>query len=296
MEHATPAVILLMCLFVVPVLYYIRHARLGREIYIRRIPGVDAIDDAIGRSVELGRPISFTTGMTNVGPLLFAVLGILRYIAHKAAVFGSRMFVPTNNSEGLVLIEATMQNAYRDAKRYSNFDSGSVRFLSEEQFAFASGYMGLIHREKAGSAFLFGSFAAESLILAEAGQQVGAVQVAGTVSPEQVPFFITACDYTLIGEELYAAGAYLSHDPVQVGSLRGQDIAKLVLVALIVLGALQATYYSVLVSQATDTAQESAASQPAADLPLVRWINMPWNALFGGPAAPATSADGERQE
>ena len=78
--------------------------------------------------------------------------------------------------------------------------------------------------------------------LAEAGQQVGAIQVAGTVSNEQVPFFITTCDYTVIGEELYAVSAYLTREPVLLGSLRGQDVAKLVIFGLVAAGVLLATF------------------------------------------------------
>ena len=244
MNHATPAEILLILLFVGPVVLAIWRARRGQKIFIRRIPGIDAIDEAVGRAVELGRPMSFTSGLTGVGPLLYACLGVLKYITRKAARFGTDLFVPSNDPEALALTDATLQNAYRAENRLENYDSSSVRFLSSEQFAFASGYMGLIQREQVASAFLFGSYAAESLILAEAGQRVGAVQIAATVSPEQIPFFIASCDYTLIGEELYAAGAFLSEDPVQRGSIRGQDIAKAIILLLIVSGVIFSTILS----------------------------------------------------
>ena len=269
MTHATPAVVVLLALIIGPVLFHIYRAYRGEAIFIRRIPGIDAIDEAIGRCVELGRPMAFTSGMTGVGPLLYACLGVLRYIARKAAVFGTNLFVPCQDPEGLVLTEATLQNAYRTEKKLSQLDPNNLRFLSESQFAFAAGYMGLAHRENIAGAFLFGRYAAESLILAEAGQQVGAVQVAATVSTEQIPFFITVCDYTLIGEELYAAGAYLSEDPVQTGSLRGQDYAKLVIALTIALGIAQATYFAIR-GQSVDT------------LPLVEWFMVSWESLFGG--------------
>jgi hypothetical protein len=121
-------------------------------------------------------------------------------------------------------------------------------YLSDEQFAFASGYIGITHREQPGAAFLFGSFAAESLILSEAGQQVGAAQVAASVSPEQVPFFVCTCDYTLIGEELFSASAYLSKEPVLVGSLYAQDRAKVGIMILIVVGILFETMKQVVPS------------------------------------------------
>ena len=75
---------------------------------------------------------------------------------------------------------------------------------------------------------------AESLILAEAGAMTGAIQIAGTDSVSQIPFFITSCDYTLIGEELYAAGAYLGDNKQIIGGLKGQDYVKLLLMITVV--------------------------------------------------------------
>lgn len=243
-EHSTPLILLMLVVMLLPVLAYIRYARHHRDMYVRRIPGVDAIDEAIGRTAELGRPLSFSTGLTSVNPTLYACLGVLYYIARRSALYRSKLLVPQNNPEVMAIVEDVLRDAYRSAGRSSLFDHQNIRFLSESQFAFASGYMGMIHREKVGSAFLFGHFAAESLILAEAGQQVGAMQVGASISPEQVAFFICACDYTLIGEELFASSAYLSREPVQLGSLYGQDRAKLLMFLLIIAGVIIATINS----------------------------------------------------
>ena len=80
-----------------------------------------------------------------------------------------------------------------------------------------------------------GSFAAEALLMSEVGTTVGAIQVAGTDSEDQLPFFFTSCDYTLIGEELYAAGAYLSKDPLLVSALKVQDFGKLLFIVVTVI-------------------------------------------------------------
>lgn len=210
-------------------------------VKIRKIPAVDAIEDVVTKCAESGRPISFTSGLTDLGPTLYACLGVLSYVARRAARLGMKLFVPVRTPEVLAITEETVKDAFKREKRLSKFDPSSVRFLSEEQFAFTSGYIGLLQRENVGGALLFGEFAAESLILAEAGQQVGASQVAATVSPEQVAFFISACDYTLIGEELFGASAYLSKDPLEVGSLWGQDSAKAVFILVIIFGIIAAT-------------------------------------------------------
>jgi hypothetical protein len=185
--------------------------------------------------------VSFTTALTDVGPTLIACVGVLQAVVKKVAQYKLKLFVPQYSPEAMAVVEDSVQAAYRDAGRASQFDPSSIVFLSSEQFAFASGYMGLLHREKPGAAFLFGAFAAESLVLSEAGQQVGARQVAASVSPEQVAFFICTCDYTLIGEELFGASAYLGRDPVQVATLAAQDRFKLLVCAIILVGVICAT-------------------------------------------------------
>ena len=244
-EHATPVILILMLALVGPVLYYIKIAKAGANLYVRRIPGIDAIDEASARAAEVGRPVAFSLGLSGIGPVLYACLGVLYYVAQKAAVFKSKLLVPQSAPEVMAIAEDTVHDAYRDASKLSQFDPSSVMYLSDEQFAYAAGYVGMVQRENVASAFLFGSFAAESLILAEAGQQIGAMQVSATVSPEQVAFFICTCDYTLIGEELFAASAYLTREPVQLGSLIAQDRAKLLFVLMIVAGVLIATLNSI---------------------------------------------------
>jgi hypothetical protein len=99
-------------------------------------------------------------------------------------------------------------------------------------------------REKPAACFYMGTFFAESLILAETGNSIGAIQVAGTAMPAQLPFFVAACDYTLIGEEFFAASAYLSGEPDQLGSLKGQDLGKVIVALGLLVGVLGATVAS----------------------------------------------------
>lgn len=73
------------------------------------------------------------------------------------------------------------------------------------------------------------------MILAETGNSIGAIQIAGTASAAQIPFFVTACDYTLIGEEFFAASAYLSEDPKLIGGVKGMDILKVTIIGIIAL-------------------------------------------------------------
>ena len=126
------------------------------------------------------------------------------------------------------------------------YHDDDVRYLTDQQFPFALGVAGILSRERAAASFLFGSFAAEALIMAEVGQEVGAVQIAGTPSTTQIPFFIAACDYVIIGDEYYAATAYISRDRTLLGSIVGQDYCKLILLAVALLGCAVVTWLAAL--------------------------------------------------
>ena len=122
------------------------------------------------------------------------------------------------------------------------FDKDAVRYVAGEQFAFTANVNGYMMRERPATNIYMGAFFAESLLLAETGNAAGSIQIAGTAKPEQLPFFIAACDYTLMGEELYAASAYLSHEPIMLGGLKGQDFIKLIIVIMIITGVILVSF------------------------------------------------------
>ncbi len=93
----------------------------------------------------------------------------------------------------------------------------------------------MLSRNKVAANIMVGYFWTESAVIAEAGATMGAIQLGGTSNTSQIPYFVAICDYILIGEEVFAAGAYLSKEPQQVGSLRGSDLAKGIAVAAMIL-------------------------------------------------------------
>jgi hypothetical protein len=241
MEHATTGVAILELSITGAILFSIFLARGGREFFLRKIAAFSVIDDAIGRAVEMGRPILFSAGLSGLGVTFFQALAILSYVVRRAAEYGVRVIVPLFASEVYPLTEEVCKEAYRAAGRLEEYNPSDVFFLSNDQFAYASGVVGIMHRERTATHFFLGDFAAESLILAEEGHSVGAVQIAGTPSTLQLPFFVAACDYTLIGEEYYAASAYISREPIIVGSIKGQDLGKIILLLLSLSGVIGMT-------------------------------------------------------
>ncbi|MEQ9066466.1 MAG: hypothetical protein RLO18_07060, partial [Gimesia chilikensis] len=135
----------------------------------------------------------------------------------------------------------TVEAAYLAAGRPDEYNEDDIYYITDEQFGYVASVTGKMVRDKPAACFYMGAFYAESLILAETGNSVGAIQVAGTAMPTQLPFFVAACDFTLIGEEFFAASAYLSREPQQLGSLKGQDFGKLVGGIVLVVGCVIAT-------------------------------------------------------
>ncbi|MBW3622444.1 MAG: hypothetical protein KY468_03435 [Armatimonadetes bacterium] len=241
MEHATPFMAVVLLVLSGIILYNILTARGGRDLFIRRIPGLAAIDEAVGRATEMGRPLLFSPGLFGLGVETLQALSVLGHIIRLAARYNSRVIVPVCDAQVYPIAEEVAREAYNQEGRPELYNADDIRFLSDRQFAYASGTVGIMNREKVAANFFFGGFFAEALILAEAGREVGAIQVAGTPSTTQIPFLIAACDYTIIGEEYYAASAYLTRDPVLLGSLVGQDWSKVALLLLIFFGAILAS-------------------------------------------------------
>jgi hypothetical protein len=224
------------------ILAKILHARRGGPVFIRRIPGLTAIDETVGRATEMARPITFSLGLGGLDIVTLQALAIALHVIQMAIRFGTRVILTMADPTIYAVADEAVNEAYTAAGRPESFNRDDVRFLSDRQFAYASAMVGTIAREQAASNYMFGTFYAESLILAEAGNQVGAIQVAGTPSTTQIPFFVASCDYTIIGDEYYAATAYLTREPVLSGSLVGQDRAKMLLLAVILLAIVATTF------------------------------------------------------
>lgn len=243
MDHRLNTLVLLVVMAVL-VLFCIAWAKRNPNLFIRRIPGIDAVDEAIGRATEMGKPILYLTGYSDIDTIAtIASINILAHVAKKVAQYDSRLIVPSKWAVTMTLSQEVVKQAYINAGRPDAYNANDIFFIAGEQFSFVAAVDGLMVREMPATNFFLGSFAAESLLLAETGFSIGALQIAGTDSTYQIPFFVTACDYCLIGEELYAASAYLSRDTKLLGNLKGQDITKIVLTILILVGAVLVSLY-----------------------------------------------------
>ncbi|OQC69248.1 MAG: hypothetical protein BWX47_01326 [candidate division Hyd24-12 bacterium ADurb.Bin004] len=236
--HTEKLKVLIGCIiFISLIFYYFKRAQMCHELYLRPIPGIDAIDEAIGRATEMGKPILYVPGLSGIEDVAtIASLTILNRVAKKVAEYQTPLRVPNRDPIVYTVAEESVKQAYMEAGRPDSYEANSVFFVTDSQFAYVAAVNGLMTREKPATNFYLGMFWAESLLLAETGSLSGAIQIAGTDAITQLPFFITTCDYTLIGEELYAASAYLGREPKQVGSVKGQDACKGIVMTLVTVG------------------------------------------------------------
>ena len=219
--------------------FFIRKAKNGEEIYMRPIAAMTAMEEAVGRATEMGSSVLYVPGISGLDEIdTISGVIILGHVAGMTAEYESNLHVPCCVPIVMEAAKESCKEAYLKKGRPDLYNENMVHYVTDDQFAYAAGVNGIMFREKPAAVFYQGKFYAESLLLAETGSSVGAIQIAGTGSSSQIPFFVTACDYVLIGEEFYAASAYLSGSPEMIGSIKGQDYVKvlcMLFIGLIVL-------------------------------------------------------------
>ncbi len=226
--------VLICLLFILSFIFY---GKRGKKFYIRPIAGLQAIDNAIGRATEMGKPILYSSGLGKMDRVAtMASMNILSSVAEKTAEYDTPLIFPNYDPVVMATAQEVVFEAYSKAGHPEAYHPENIFFVTQSQFGYAAAVDGIMTRQLPATNLFFGTFEAEALILAETGNSIGALQIAGTDSSIQLSFFIVACDYTLIGEELFAASGYLTQDPKILGSIKGQDLLKALVVCLIIIG------------------------------------------------------------
>jgi hypothetical protein len=238
MQHADALTAILIVAMMGSILLCYGLARRGHVPYVRKIAGVSAIEEAVGRATEMGRPVVFGMGYTDIQAIeTHAALSVLSHVARLTARMQTPLICLVQIANVYPVVEETIRQAYTVEGAGDQFrPDEQVRFLSEDAVVYATGVARTIEEKHAGCAVFYGAFAFTSLLMAEPGARMGVLQIAGDPTLWQMPFFVCTCDHTILGEEYYAAGAYLSPDPTLRGTLRSQDIIKAIFGAMIIVG------------------------------------------------------------
>lgn len=209
----------------------------------RKLAALDAIPEAIGRAVEMGRPVHYTPGGNPLhgvrGTHIQMGLVISGHVARLCARLGSKLTVSVATAEQIPLAEEIYRGAFI-AEGIPEIQP-DVRFYGAGDPSFGAGCIGTISRDKAAVNMIIGGSGSDFPIVAEGAFRAGAFQIGGNANVFMIPLVVAACEYTLIGEELFAAGAMLSEDTSQLAGIVANDISKVLIIAMILLGAVLMT-------------------------------------------------------
>jgi len=222
-------------------LYYMSSKK---QVNIRRVPSLDAIDEGIGRAAEMGKPVIDSIGICSGGMDYWTVaaISILSYTARKCANLGVPLYVPLgghdNSYTPMEVARDVVKTEYDLAGKPEEFRLENMPFLSGRQFSWASGYVGMLMRLKPAANIMLGDNLASAMWMSEIGHQIGAIQISGATYISNIAVLAVSSDYIAIGEDMLAAGAYLSKDPAQIASIRTEDVIKILAIILVIGGSI----------------------------------------------------------
>jgi hypothetical protein len=216
----------------------------GEVVGLRPLRGYQALTSQVGRAVESGRRVHFSLGSAGLNsataPTSLAALAALDYLAQDGAASDVPPIVTVGEATLLPAAQDQLRGAYARAGRSRNYSNTMAEFVapSTSPMAYAAGVSYTVQHTNTGSNLLMGHFGPEIGIILEAAGRENTDQIVGSDDLTALAVGAAMSDELIIGEELFAAGAYLTGTPSQIASLRLQDIMRVVVVVVILLFAI----------------------------------------------------------
>lgn len=214
-----------------------------KEIWIRRLPAIDFIEESVGRAAEMGRAVvvsGLAGGMNTVNaPQTLAGLAVLGHAARICARHGTRIIAIMDTSNVVPVADEVFKTAYTLEGKLEEYEANKEEMLP--WIPNQANKVALGMRVRPATHIMIGAFWHESVQIAEAYGRMGAVQIGGTARLYQIPFFAAVADMVLIGEEIFAVGAYINQTPQMLASIQTQDYFKVAAFVFIILGTILAT-------------------------------------------------------
>ena len=219
----------------------------------RPISAYQAIHAALAESTEAGQPIHLSLGVGGIhdGSALETLPGLLalEQLSEQTAFTGHRPIVTTASPTTLLLAQDVVRHTLTPQAQYEPQDALTVRFNGGQadnvNTAYTAGLIDLLEHETLSANVMLGRFEDDYVLLGELSLRKGIAQIAGSTNLNALPFMRMTAEHVLIGEELFAVGAYLrSESPWDAAGLLAQDVARWLLIggvlALVALKTLQA--------------------------------------------------------
>jgi hypothetical protein len=211
-------------------------------VSFRKIRGYEALLTALERSVESGERVHLSLGTGSLigtdSAAAFAGLVVLTEIAKVTALSDRPAVVTTGDGTMAIVAQDSLRSAYREAGALDRYQPISARMLGPTPFSYVANIPILLESEKVSANVLLGAFGAEGALTADFGERKQTFVLAGTEDIQSQAMLYATAEYPLIGEEVFAGGAYLDVGPAHKASLRVQDTVRLIIVGGILFGLL----------------------------------------------------------
>ncbi|MDQ6695660.1 MAG: hypothetical protein M3014_14835 [Chloroflexota bacterium] len=220
-----------------------RKPGMGRPISVRTIRAYEATREGLARAAETGQALHTSpgTGLISGGGVnaasTLAGMNVVESMGRVAAITGAPVIATTNGAVTYALADNALRRGYRRAGWTSDTESGGVRFITHaDAVTYAAHVADVAEQAHVSQAVMAGYFGPEVLLITEAQRRTNAQQIIGSSNPESLAMLHITADHTLIGEEIFASGAYLEHRTSHLASLLAQDGLRYAVIIMIIIG------------------------------------------------------------
>ncbi|MGD2057242.1 MAG: hypothetical protein PVF85_11395 [Anaerolineales bacterium] len=211
-------------------------------VSFRKIQGYEALTKALERAVESGERVHLSLGTGSLigadSAAAFAGLVVLTEIAKVTSLSDRPAVVTTGDGAMAIVAQDSLRSAYREVGALDRYEPISARMLGPTPFSYVASIPILLESEKISANALIGAFGAEGALAADFGERKRTFVLAGTEDIQSQALLYATAEYPLIGEEIFAGGAYLDVGPAHRASLRVQDTIRFIIVGGILVGLL----------------------------------------------------------
>ena len=206
---------------------------------LRGIPAFTRLYRAVGLSVEDGTRLLIGLGnaslLTQNGGAPLAGLGLLRHLTERTSLSDRPPIGAAGEASLALLAQDTLEAGYQGAGAGEFYQPTTGRLTGMTPFSSVAGMIPILHDENVSTTVLVGHYGVEAALMAEAAERENGLLIGSSDSlPAQAALFASAHE-VLIGEELFAAGAYFGAGPSHSASLTVQDVLRWIII-LVLLG------------------------------------------------------------
>ncbi len=238
--------LILLLTFIILLLFFTARIRSGHRPILRRIAAFDTLKGANSRAIEAGQSLHLSLGLGSIGTETtsdtLAGLSVLDYLAEQAAITKIHPTISMADPTVMLFAQNALKAAHNQDKQETETAYRHVQWIAPQPAAYAAGVMGLIGLDDINTNIMIGNFGEEYLLLGEAAARQDGPHIGGTGNPAALPFIYASAQETLLGEEIYAAGAYLQKKSAHLGSLLAQDTMRWIIFAIILGGVIATSW------------------------------------------------------